>query len=157
MTQGHPVILQVSSSVDTNAAALAELEPHADGSERWLYVMGRFAAGPGIRTRNLEGLGEDWLALRNAALPGHDPGVRLTHNPAGYFANGCVAIALRDIATERDAPIQTLIVMRSGFPPVRLDAGRLEPSRLARLVRAYISGDVWRLSGPDWAPVLATL
>lgn len=157
MTQGRPLIIQVSSSPDSNADALSALAPYANEWERWLYVMGKFAAGPGIRTRNIEGLGEDWLALRNAALLGDDPGQRFLHDPGGYFANGCVAIALRDIVTERDGSIHSLMVNRAGAPSVRLNAAQLEGSRLARLVRAYTCGDVWQLSGPEWALVLDAL
>jgi hypothetical protein len=154
------VLLAVAASPDVIAPAQAALAAHiaAPGGApagAWLYAPGRTEVPAPVRFSNLEGLGDAWLDLRNIALCGGAPeAVR------ACFAEGCVALALADLApklAEAGDAVDAVLVIRPGERPVRLGVAQFGEASLARLAAAYISGDVWSLAGTHWPMVLSAV
>lgn len=154
------MLLAIAASQDAIAESRAALEaqiPALGGAIRgsWLYALGKAEVAGPIRSRNLEGLGDDWLNLRNVALRGAIPGAGAGAARA-FFADGCVALALADLWPKLEGA-EAVLVVSPDDQPVRLEVAQFGEASLARLAAAYISGDVWGLAGMRWPEVLSAI
>lgn len=125
------------------AAALRNAGPPV--REARVYGPGKMNAPAGIRTRNLEGLGDDWVTLRNVAIAGG------SQTPAArqYMTDGAVALALRDLSSARPDH-GDIFVLQPAEAPSRLEASCAKPHVFTTLAGLYLTGEAWRFDQRGW-------